>query len=120
MSSHLASNYEILVKTEPFLKFKKELFKKFLNKNKGQKEEVLRRKFYKIIDYYLSSKIIDKKTFVKTDISFIIRELDKKFKHKKDGSFLVQGKNVGYIKEGYVHWIRYSSKYDDDELRTFL
>lgn len=120
MNAHLATNYEILVKTEPFLRFKKELFKKFLGENRGQKEEVLRRKFYKIIDYYLSNKKIDKKNFDKMKITFILQELDNRFKKKKNGSFLIQGNNIGYIEDGYVRWIRYSSKYDKEEIKTFL
>lgn len=120
MSSNLATNYEILVKTEPFLRFKKELFKKFLEKNKKEKEEVLRRKFYKIIDFYLGDKEVEKKSIEEEDVEFIIKELDTKFKQKNEGSFLVQGENIGYIENGEIRWIRYSDEYKNKEIETFL
>jgi hypothetical protein len=116
---YLATNYEILIKTEPFLKFKKELFKQFLKKNK-KKEDVLRRKFYKILELYLGDKKIDKEDFKGVNIKCIIKELDLKFKKKKEGSFIMQGMNIGYIVNRKIQWIRYENKYSEDEVTTFL
>ena len=116
---YLASNYEILIKTESYLKFKKNLFKNFVENNE-EKEELLRRKFYKILDNYLFRKEINKKSFKDIKIEKLINELDDKFKNKKEGSFLVQGENIGYIKDGNIIWVRYNDKYKDEELKTFL
>ena len=119
MTEILATNQEILVKTEPFLQFKKRLFKVLIEKSKLN-EEILRRKFYKILDAYLSKAPIDNKEYEGINVKFLIKELDNKFKKKKDGSFVVQGLNVGYLSEGEIVWVRYSNDFANDDITTFL
>ena len=119
MDSYLASNYEILIKTESFLKFKKKLFKSFVEKN-DEKEEFLRRKFYKILDCYLCTNDFNHKYFSDIKIDFVLKELNDKFKNKNEGSYLIQGTNVGYIKDGNIIWVRYDNKYKDKEIKTYL
>ena len=117
---YLATKYEILVKTEPFLKFKKELFKDFVKKSGRSKEEILRRKFYKILDLYLSDKEVAKTDFKKINIKFLLKKLDNRFKKINEGSFVIQGYNVGYVKNGTVAWIRYYEDYNNLGVKSFL
>jgi hypothetical protein len=119
MDSYLASNYEILIKTESFIKFKKKLFKDFVDNN-NDSEEFLRRKFYKILDCYLCNKEFNYKYFEGVDLKPILKELDNKFKKIKEGSFVVQGGNVGVMKDDNISWIRHNDKYSKDEITTFL
>jgi len=118
-----ASNYEILVKTEPFLKFKKLLFKEYHDFCKGN-EEKLRRKFYKILDSYLQSNGVPKvkeKELKESGFKFLIKKLNERFKQKKQGSFIKQGLNVGYInEEKSITWIRYMSEENSKEITAFL
>lgn len=116
----LASNYEILVKTEPFLKFKKELFRELFENSKLD-EEILRRKFYKFIDFYLHKKSIEGENFDGLDVDFLTERMDAKFKKMNEGSFVVRGHSIGYLKnDGEVQWVRYSEGYVDGEIKTYL
>jgi hypothetical protein len=115
----LASNLEVLIKTEPYLKFKKNLFK-VLAENSELKEEALRRKFYKLLDTYLSSKEIDKKEYKGVNLPVIIQHLDLKFKNVKEGSFIRQGSNLGYIKDSCVVWVRFNEIENQGKIEPFL
>jgi len=119
MTEILASNQEVLVKTEPFLQFKKKLFKVLIEKS-GLNEEILRRKFYKILDAYLNRLPIDQKEYKGINIKFLMRRLDNKFKKQNNGSFVVQGMNVGYLDGDRIVWVRYSDEFSKEKIKTFL
>jgi hypothetical protein len=119
MVSIFASNHEVLIKTEPFLKFKKRLFKNILDRTKIN-EELLRRKFYKLLDCYLNKREIDASEYKELKLSSIISELDEKFKTKHDGAFVTQGENVGYVEDNSVIWVRHTDDQEDKEIATFL
>lgn len=116
---YLASNYEVLIKTEPFLRFKKDLFKKLYGKC-SLDEEVLRRKFYKFLDCYLHGKEINKKDFKDIKVNFLMKQMDDKFKKKKEGSFVVQGNNIGYRDNGNIKWVRYYDTYSSEDIKSYL
>lgn len=114
-----ASKHEVLVKTEPYLKFKKELFKYLLETSKVD-EELLRRKFYKLLESYLSEDDISDSDYKGIDVKEIVKKLDRKFKSKKEGSFIVQGNSIGYIKNKEPFWVRFHMEDTDKEIKTFL
>ena len=113
--SMLASNLEVIVKTEPYLRFKKELFKDIV-KDSDEDEEILRRKFYKLLETYLTDGEIKKSDFPGIKVSKIVRKLNKKFRDIGEGSFVLQGDNVGYIQEGKILWVRHDHAYDDQQI----
>ena len=119
MTEILATNQEILVRTEPFLKFKKRLFKELFQRS-ALSEEMLRRKFYKFLETYLSNSKIVREDYAGLDVRFLLRKLDEKFKKKKNGSFVVQGQNVGYIDGEEINWVRHDDDFTREEIRTFL
>ena len=114
----IATSYEIIIKTEPFLNFKKQLYKKLIAEN-NQDEEVIRRKFYRFMDDYLKNRLLDKKFYSFTNFTKLVKIMDEKFRDIKEGSFIIQDSNIGYIENGNVRWVRFLSSSNTD-IRSYL
>jgi hypothetical protein len=114
-----ASNLDILVKTEPFLRFKKVLFKKITKYKRGN-EELARRNFYKALEDYLIQKRLTYSDYTGINVNLMVKELDKKFKKIQEGSFIIQENNVGYIKDKHIIWVRCLNPDSQEPIRTFL